>query len=86
LAAEQQHGGEVAGHVTAGPALQAELVGPLVALPSIVDSLVKLAGQLQHVTQVGIGAHDRLGVADLLGDPAGLPVQSSGPVQFAEVV
>jgi hypothetical protein len=38
------------------------------------------------VAEVDVGAHDRFGVADLLGDPAGLPVQRNRPVQLAEVV
>jgi hypothetical protein len=49
-------------------------VGPLVAFPSVVDGLVELASLLQRVAEVGIGAHDRFGVADLLGNSAGLAV------------
>jgi hypothetical protein len=37
------------------------------------------------VAEVHVGGHHRLGVADLLGDPAGLPVQGDRPVRVLVV-
>ena len=47
----QQLPGEVAGDIAAGGAFQAELAGPLVALPGVVQGVAVPAGQPQREGQ-----------------------------------
>jgi hypothetical protein len=71
---------QVGGDVAAQGPFQAELACSLVALPGVVERLAVPADSRQHVAEVHVGAHDSLGVTDLLGDPASLCVQGDRPV------
>ena len=83
---DQQNHGKAGGDSAAHTMFQAELAGPLVALSGILEGVPFAAGQRQHVIEVGVGAHDALGIADRFSDPAGLPLQGGPSFQVAEIV
>ena len=85
-AGRQQLPGEIVGDIATGGVFQAELAGPLVALPSVVQGVAVPAGQPQREGQGAVGFDQGLGVPDLLGEPAGLQVQGDRPVQLSRVI
>jgi hypothetical protein len=81
----QETQGKIVGDVAAQRAFLAEITGPLETRPGVVQGLAVPTSQLQRVAEVAVGADDGLGIADLLGDPAGFQVQGDRSAELAEV-
>jgi hypothetical protein len=78
--------GEVAGDKAATRAFQAELTSPLVALLEVGQCIAIPASRAERITQVQVGAHHGVGVADLLGEATGLEMEGDRSVQLTKIV